>query len=69
MKNKLMTSLHILNKARTNILQPNDRKRHTNEEINCMVCDKDEKEEIYHFMLHCTQRREESQYIPYIEND
>ena len=35
-------SSNILNKARTNTLQLNDRNRHTNKEINCMVCDKDE---------------------------
>ena len=36
-------SSNILNKARTNTLQLNDRNRHTNKEINCMVYDKDEK--------------------------
>ena len=36
-------SLNILNKARTNTQQLNDRNRHPNIEINCMVCDKDEK--------------------------
>ena len=36
-------SSNILNKARTNTLQLIDRNRHTNKEINCMVCDKDEK--------------------------
>ena len=36
-------SSNILNKARTNTLQMNDRNRHTNTEINCMVCDKDDK--------------------------
>ena len=36
-------SSNILNNARTNTLQLNDRDRHTNKEINCMVCDKDEK--------------------------
>ena len=36
-------SSNILNKARTNTLQLNDRNRHKNKEINGMVCDKDEK--------------------------
>ena len=36
----------ILNKARTNTLQLNDRNRHRNKEINCMVCDTDDKEDI-----------------------
>ena len=58
-------SSKIWNKARTNTLQLNDRNRHTNKERNCMVCDKDEKEDIYHFILHCTAlTREESQYTP-----
>ena len=65
-------SSNILNKARTNTLQLNDRNRHTNKEINCMVCDKDEKEDIYHFMLHCTAYKEEQSHSthlqqPYIE--
>ena len=34
-------SSNILNKARTNALQLINRNRHTNKEINCMVCDKD----------------------------
>ena len=46
-------SSNILNKARPNTLQLNDRNRHTNKEINCMVCDKDEKEDIY-ITLCCT---------------
>ena len=63
-----------MNKARTNTLQLNDRNRHTNKEINCMVCDKDEKEDIYHFMLHCTAYNEERSHStklqqPYIEID
>ena len=33
----------ILHKARTKTLQLNDRSRHTNKLINCMVCDKVEK--------------------------
>ena len=37
----------ILNKARTNTLQLNARNRHTNKEIICMVCDTDDKEDIY----------------------
>ena len=64
-KKKLMTgeeemydnrpSSTILYKARTNTLQLNDRNRHTNKEIHCLVCDTDDKEDIYHFMLHCTR--------------
>ena len=42
----------ILNKARTRTLQVNDRNRHTNNEITCMDYDTDDKEDIYHFMLH-----------------
>ena len=66
-------SSNILNKARTNKLQLNDRNRHTTKEINCMVCDKDEKEDIYHFMLHCTAYNEERSHStqlqhPYIES-
>ena len=41
-----------------------------------MVCDKDEKEDIYHFMLHCTAYHEERSYSThhlqqtyYIESD
>ena len=45
-------SSNILPKARTNTLQLNDRNRHTNKELNCMVCDKDEKK-IY-ITLCCT---------------
>ena len=67
-------SSNILNKAKTNTLQLNDRNRHTYKEINCMVCDKDEKEDIYHFMLHCTAYNEERSHStqlqqPYIESD
>ena len=40
-------SSNILNNARTNTLQLNDRNRHTNKEINGMVCDKNEKEDIW----------------------
>ena len=63
-----------MNKARTNTLQLNDRNRHTNQEIHCLVCDTDYKEDIYHFMLHCTAYKEQrSQSIhlhqPYLEND
>ena len=43
----------ILYKARTNTLQLNDRNRHTNKEIHCLVCDTYDKEDIYHFMLYC----------------
>ena len=64
----------ILYKARTNALQLNDRNRHTNKEIHCLVCDTDDKEDIYHFMLHCTAYKEQrSQSIhqqqPYLESD
>ena len=43
----------VLNKARTNTLQLIDRNRHTNKEINCMVCDKDDNENIYHYNKEC----------------
>ena len=64
----------ILNKSRTNTLQLNDRNRHTNTEIHCLVCETDDKEDIYHFMLHCTAYKEQrSQNIhiqqPYLESD
>ena len=64
----------ILYKARSNTLQLNDRNRHTNKEIHCLVCDTDDKEDIYHFMLHCTAYKEQrSQSIhlqqPYLEID
>ena len=64
----------ILNKTRTNTLQLNNRKTHTNKKIHCMVCGIDYKEDIYHFMLHCTAYKEvRSQIIhlhqPYIESD
>ena len=49
----------ILYKARTNKLQLNDRNRHTNKEVHCLVCDTDDKEDIYHFMLHCTAYQEQ----------
>ena len=48
------TIFMILNKARTNTLVMDDRNRHTHKEINCMVCDTEDKEDIYHCMLHCT---------------
>ena len=45
-KKKCMTiyrpSSTILYKARTNTLQLNDRSRHTNKEIHCLVCDTDD---------------------------
>ena len=64
----------ILYKARTNTLQLNDRNRHTNKEIHCLVCDTDDKEDIYHFRLHCiTYKEQRSQSIhlqqPYLESD
>ena len=64
----------ILYKARTNTLQLNDSNRHTNKEIHCLVCDTDDKVDIYHFMLHCTAYQEQrSQSIhlqqPYLESD
>ena len=64
----------ILNKARTHTLQLNDRNRHTNNQIHCSVCDTDNKEDIYHSMLHCTVYKEQrSQSIhlqqPYLESD
>ena len=67
------TSLTILNKARTNTLQLNDRNRHTTKESNCMICDKDEKKLPLYVALWSIQRREESQYSPtttiYLESD
>ena len=56
----------ILYKARSNTLQLNDRNRHTNKEIHCLVCDTDDKEDIYDFMLHCTgyNDTEKSKYTP-----
>ena len=66
-KKKCMTSSTILYKARTNTLQLNDRNRHTNEEIHCLVCDTDDKEDIYHLIyvtLCCIQRTEKSKYTP-----
>ena len=63
-----------MNKARINTLQLNDRNRHTNKEIHYMVCEKDEADDIYHFMLHCTTYTEERSHStqlqqPYIESD
>ena len=49
----------IFYKARTNTLQLNDRNRHTNKEIHCLVCGTDDKEDIYHFILHCTAYKEQ----------
>ena len=49
----------ILYKARTNTLQLNDRNRHTNKEIHYLVCETDDKEYIYQFMLHCTAYKEQ----------
>ena len=57
----------ILSKARTNTLQMNDRNRHTNKGTNCMVCDEVGKEDIYHFMLHCTAYREEGSHSTHIQ--
>ena len=69
-----MPSSNILNKARKNTLQLNNINRHTNKEGICMVCDKDEEEDISHFMLHLTAYKEERSHSthlqqPYIEND
>ena len=52
----------------------NDRNIHTNKEIHCLVCDTDDKEDIYHCMLHCTAYKEQrSQSIhlkqPYLKSD
>ena len=41
-----MPSSTILNKARTNTLQLNDRNRHTNKKCFLMVCDTDDKVDI-----------------------
>ena len=55
----------ILNKARTNTLQLNDRNRHVNKETHCMVCrDVNKKEDIYHFLLHCEKYKAERQHLP-----
>ena len=69
-------------KARSNTLQLNDRNRHTHKEIQCLVCDTDDKEDIYiyiyiyiyHFMLHYTAYKEQRNQIihlqqPYLESD
>ena len=63
-----------MNKARTNTLQLNDRNRHTHKEIHCLVCDTDDKDDIYHLMLHCTaykKQRSESIHLEqtYLESD
>ena len=58
-------SSRILNKARTNTLQLNDRNRHVNKETHCMVCgDVNKKEDIYHFLLHCEKYKAERQHLP-----
>ena len=58
-------SSRILNKARTNTLQLNDRNRHVNKETHCMVCgDVYKKEDIYHFLLHCEKYKAERQHLP-----
>ena len=64
--NKYPTIIKHIEQSKKNTLQLNDRNRHTNKEINCMVCDKDEK--------HCTaykQDRSHSTHLqqPYIESD
>ena len=64
----------ILYKVRTNTLQLNYRNIHTNKDIHCLVCDTDAKEDIYHFMLHCTAYKEQgrqSRHLqqPYLESD
>ena len=64
-----------LYKARTNTLQINDRNRHINKETSCMICgDINKKEDIYHFVLHCTGYIDERRKIrelqqPYLENE
>ena len=48
----------ILNKARTNTLQLNDRNRHTNKEIHRMVCETDDKEDsTLYCIVHLTNER------------
>ena len=69
-----MPSSTILYTARTNTLQLNDINRHTNKEIHCLVCDTDDKEDIYHFILHCTAykvQRSQSIHLqqPYLDSD
>ena len=76
-KKKFMTIGHhqpYYTKREQKTLQLNDRNRHTNKEIHCLVGDTDDKEDIYHFTLHCTAYREQrSQSIypqqPYLESD
>ena len=64
-----------LYKARTNTLQLNDRNRHIGKEIHCMMCAEPTiKEDINHFILHCTAYTEERRKIvelqqPYIESE
>ena len=63
-----------MNKATTNTLQLNDRNRHTNQEIHCLVCDTYDTVDIYHFMLHCTAyevQRSQSIHLqqPHLESD
>ena len=46
----------------------------TDTHINCMICNKDENEDIYHFILHCTVYNEERSHSThlqqsYIESD
>ena len=58
-------SSRILNKARTNTLQLNDRNRHINKETHCIVCgDVNKREDIYHFLLHCEKYKAERQHLP-----
>ena len=65
----------ILFRARTNTLQLNDRNRHRNKEIHCEACGNlEEKEDLYHFMLHCPAYIKERSTIqqlqqPYIEDE
>ena len=64
----------ILFGARTNTLQLNDRNRHRNKEIHCEACGNlEQKEDVYHFMLHCPAYFKERSTIqqlqqPYIED-
>ena len=47
--------------GRSEMGQLNDRNRHKNKEIHCLVCDTDDKEDIYHFICYIvlhTKKRE-----------
>ena len=43
----------IMFRARTNTLQLNDRNRHTNNLVNCQMCNGEEYEDLTHFLIDC----------------